>query len=294
MSTSHQPAFSAHASPVSTQTASPPVPYNARANYPDMLGQPPVPPPRSSSTHHSRRSPNGSTEKSSRQGKSRSDRKENRERTRDDRNGKSRSRRTDPLEETTREGSRGVPPVLYPGEDRGMSGQGAPLEKETSAVINSVQVSDPVVDRTREQVRQEGVSPAAVASQESAQSFGMAGTEPAEDGARTERRSRHDYGNNGNTIKRKETTFGTYILGQTLGEGEFGKVKLGWKRDGSIQVAIKLIRRESLGTNPSRLPKIYREIAIFARARTPEHRPSARDGGNRPPHRYHHGVRVRR
>jgi protein-serine/threonine kinase len=33
-------------------------------------------------------------------------------------------------------------------------------------------------------------------------------------------------------IKRKETTFGSYILGQTLGEGEFGKVKLGWKRDG--------------------------------------------------------------
>jgi protein-serine/threonine kinase len=52
-------------------------------------------------------------------------------------------------------------------------------------------------------------------------------------------------------------------LGQTLGEGEFGKVKLGWKKDGSVQVAIKLIRRESLGTNPSRLPKIYREISIL-------------------------------
>lgn len=30
-----------------------------------------------------------------------------------------------------------------------------------------------------------------------------------------------------------------------------------------LQVAIKLIRKESLGTNPSRLPKIYREIAIL-------------------------------
>ncbi|KAJ5146987.1 hypothetical protein N7526_000339 [Penicillium atrosanguineum] len=249
MSTSHQPAFSAHASPVSTQAVPPPVQNNARANYPDI-----------------RRSPNGSTEKGSRQGKSRSDRKENRERTRDDRNGKSRSRRADPLEETTREASRGAPPVSYPEEDRGlenMSGQGAPLEKETSAVINSVQVSDPVVDRTREQVRQEGASPAAIAPQDSAQNFGTAGTEPVEEGTRSGHRSRHDYSNNGNTIKRKETTFGTYILGQTLGEGEFGKVKLGWKRDGSIQVAIKLIRRESLGSNPSRLPKIYREIAIL-------------------------------
>jgi protein-serine/threonine kinase len=53
------------------------------------------------------------------------------------------------------------------------------------------------------------------------------------------------------------------MLGQTLGEGEFGKVKLGWKKDGSMQVAIKLIRRETVATNPSRLPKIYREISIL-------------------------------
>jgi protein-serine/threonine kinase len=57
--------------------------------------------------------------------------------------------------------------------------------------------------------------------------------------------------------------FGDYILGQTLGEGEFGKVKMGWNRNGGVQVAIKLIRRDSLGSNPSRLPKIYREIAIL-------------------------------
>jgi protein-serine/threonine kinase len=129
------------------------------------------------------------------------------------------------------------------------------LVKESSAVLNSVQVSDPVVDHEREQVRQVG------ASAEHAPSSGLAA---GFDGAEEARgpRSRHDY-NNGNVVKRKETTFGSYILGQTLGEGEFGKVKLGWKRDGSIQVAIKLIRRDSLGTNPSRLPKIYREISIL-------------------------------
>jgi protein-serine/threonine kinase len=53
------------------------------------------------------------------------------------------------------------------------------------------------------------------------------------------------------------------VLGQTLGEGEFGKVKLGWKKDGSSQVAIKLIRRETVASNPTRLPKIYREISIL-------------------------------
>jgi protein-serine/threonine kinase len=53
------------------------------------------------------------------------------------------------------------------------------------------------------------------------------------------------------------------MLGQTLGEGEFGKVRLGWKKDGSMQVAIKLIRRETVATNPSRLPKIQREISIL-------------------------------
>ncbi|TGZ77040.1 kinase-like protein [Ascodesmis nigricans] len=65
------------------------------------------------------------------------------------------------------------------------------------------------------------------------------------------------------TNGRKETRFGDYILGQTLGEGEFGKVKLGWRRDGGVQVAIKLIRRDSVSPHPNRLSKIYREIAIL-------------------------------
>jgi serine/threonine protein kinase len=143
-------------------------------------------------------------------------------------------------------------------------GAGQELVRESSAVINSVLVSDPVVDVEREQVRQMGGSDAAAAAVEANSStYGAPGNEGAEEGARTGHRSRHDYSNNGKDLKRKETTFGTYILGQTLGEGEFGKVKLGWKRDGSIQVAIKLIRRESLGSNPSRLPKIYREISIL-------------------------------
>ena len=33
--------------------------------------------------------------------------------------------------------------------------------------------------------------------------------------------------------KRKHVTFGPYILGSTLGEGEFGRVKLGWSKNTS-------------------------------------------------------------
>ena len=65
------------------------------------------------------------------------------------------------------------------------------------------------------------------------------------------------------SVPRKEVKFGDYVLGQTLGEGEFGKVKMGWKKDSSVQVAIKLIRKESLQSNSNRLPKIYREISIL-------------------------------
>ncbi|KAI1384327.1 uncharacterized protein F4822DRAFT_434261 [Hypoxylon trugodes] len=71
-------------------------------------------------------------------------------------------------------------------------------------------------------------------------------------------RSRHDH-----SKREKGSKFGDYYLGNVIGEGEFGKVKLGWKQDGGVQVAIKLIRRDSVGNNPSRLAKIYREVAIL-------------------------------
>jgi len=49
---------------------------------------------------------------------------------------------------------------------------------------------------------------------------------------------------NGTAVQnnKRETKFGEYILGQTLGEGEFGKVKLGWRRDGGVQVLRSSIR----------------------------------------------------
>jgi protein-serine/threonine kinase len=47
-------------------------------------------------------------------------------------------------------------------------------------------------------------------------------------------RSRQDH----SRTHKGNTKFGDFILGNTIGEGEFGKVKLGWKQDSSVQVWI--------------------------------------------------------
>ena len=124
-------------------------------------------------------------------------------------------------------------------------------ERGESQIINRVVVTDPQIDIAREQERQAEAVPA----------LDTAGSTSAENsgGASVQRRQDHSASAN----RRKETRFGEYVLGQTLGEGEFGKVKLGWKKDGTVQVAIKLIRLEALGSSPSRLHKIHREISIL-------------------------------
>lgn len=70
-----------------------------------------------------------------------------------------------------------------------------------------------------------------------------------------------------NVVKRvhREVRFGAYILGSTLGEGEFGKVKLGWRKDGKhpSQVAIKLIKRDSILKDSESEIKIHREINLL-------------------------------
>lgn len=47
-------------------------------------------------------------------------------------------------------------------------------------------------------------------------------------------RSRQDHSRS----HHKTSKFGDFILGNTIGEGEFGKVKLGWKQDSSVQVGL--------------------------------------------------------
>lgn len=149
-------------------------------------------------------------------------------------------------------------------QSEGMTGGSsapAPLIRENSEVINRVIVSDPQVDAERLQERVAEARPAPIGNDVTpVTGLGLVGSEGVEDGGRGGAR-RQDYSRS--SSRRKDVQFGDYMLGQTLGEGEFGKVKLGWKKDGSTQVAIKLIRRESVATNPSRLPKIYREISIL-------------------------------
>lgn len=56
--------------------------------------------------------------------------------------------------------------------------------------------------------------------------------------------------------------FGPYLLLQTLGEGEFGKVKLGIHIQWGEEVAVKLIRRGNVD-NAVRLSKVEREIEVL-------------------------------
>lgn len=129
--------------------------------------------------------------------------------------------------------------------------------REASEVLNRIIISHPEEDIERERERMAEAIPApkgtpvSVTANDSGGNSTTRGT-----------RSRHDYA--ASLSKReKNTKFGEYFLGGTLGEGEFGKVKMGWKKEGGVQVAIKLIRRDNVGSNPSRLAKIHREIAIL-------------------------------
>lgn len=60
----------------------------------------------------------------------------------------------------------------------------------------------------------------------------VVGMSPQNEERRT--RSRHDYGSR---PQKGTAKFGDFILGNTIGEGEFGKVKLGWKQDSNVQVS---------------------------------------------------------
>ncbi len=62
--------------------------------------------------------------------------------------------------------------------------------------------------------------------------------------------------------RRSIPRFGPYLLLQTLGEGEFGKVKLGLHCQWGEEVAVKLIRRGNVDSSV-RMSKIEREIEVL-------------------------------
>ncbi|KAH9925645.1 Pkinase-domain-containing protein [Epithele typhae] len=62
--------------------------------------------------------------------------------------------------------------------------------------------------------------------------------------------------------------FGPYLLLQTLGEGEFGKVKLGLHMQWGEEVAVKLIRRGNIDSSV-RMSKVEREIEVLRSLKHP-------------------------
>ncbi|KAJ1656576.1 hypothetical protein IWQ61_003870 [Dispira simplex] len=62
--------------------------------------------------------------------------------------------------------------------------------------------------------------------------------------------------------RQRYNVFGHYVLMQTIGEGEFAKVKFAVERQTGHEVAIKLIKKESIDTE-AKLSKINREIAAL-------------------------------
>ncbi|KZT00366.1 Pkinase-domain-containing protein [Laetiporus sulphureus 93-53] len=68
--------------------------------------------------------------------------------------------------------------------------------------------------------------------------------------------------------KRTIPKFGPYLLLQTLGEGEFGKVKLGLHMQWGEEVAVKLIRRGNIDSSV-RMSKVEREIEVLRTLKHP-------------------------
>lgn len=112
------------------------------------------------------------------------------------------------------------------------------LSREGSEILNRVVVSKPEVDLERERERErmaEAQAPLATSDYKPTSGLSVVGSEYVDDAGRGGSRSRHD--NTTSSKREKNTKFGEYYLGNTLGEGEFGKVKMGWKQEGGVQVS---------------------------------------------------------
>ena len=109
------------------------------------------------------------------------------------------------------------------------------LSREGSEILNRVVISKPEVDLERERERERMAEAHPPAATSASKAISGLGSEDLDDIGRGGSRSRHD--NAATASKReKNTKFGEYYLGNTLGEGEFGKVKMGWKQEGGVQV----------------------------------------------------------
>jgi protein-serine/threonine kinase len=113
------------------------------------------------------------------------------------------------------------------------------LSREGSEILNRVVISKPEVDLDRERERErmaEAQPQSATSDPKVAPGLNVVDGEGADHAGRGGSRSRHD-ATGASSKREKHTRFGEYFLGNTLGEGEFGKVKMGWKQEGGVQVS---------------------------------------------------------
>jgi protein-serine/threonine kinase len=139
----------------------------------------------------------------------------------------------------------------------------AELSREASEVLNRVIISKPEVDIEREQQRMAEAIPSSPNAQSTPGGLSVVGSEGVEDSGRGSR-SRHDHTTSKGS---KNSKFGDYYLGNTLGEGEFGKVKMGWKQEGGVQVGYTSDHQKS-PANISRL--LSSSSAVTVSAQTPQ------------------------
>jgi protein-serine/threonine kinase len=112
------------------------------------------------------------------------------------------------------------------------------LSREGSEILSRVVVSKPEVDLERERERErmaEAQAPSSTSDYKPSSGLNVVGSEDVDGAGRGGSRSRRE--NPTSSKREKNTRFGEYYLGNTLGEGEFGKVKMGWKQEGGVQVS---------------------------------------------------------
>lgn len=128
--------------------------------------------------------------------------------------------------DSNREDRSADPPVVATRSRHAGSAAQSPTapSREASEVLNRMVVSQPEVDLEREQERMLEAVPKPVDQVQEIQEESIRGP-----------RSRQDHSN---SKREKSMKFGEYFLGNTLGEGEFGKVKMGWKQAGGVQVCL--------------------------------------------------------
>lgn len=126
--------------------------------------------------------------------------------------------------------------------------------QDTTDILARLIVSEPEVDLVREKERMAEATPHHFKAPEPVGGDGNGSgmqDEPMQHSPPGERR-RQDHSQ---SKKEKNTRFGEYYLGNTLGEGEFGKVKMGWKQEGGVQVCSSTkITAFNVHTNSNRSP----------------------------------------